>query len=212
MTAHPLGVPTKNTFGNLAPDELALDVVIIPVVIDPGGMFGDQLEVAMGNTVVKEAHTITIAIYNSTSTPTNNRASTISFDFPDTRILRAITQTDGMTITTAEASRRVRLDGDHKISISLPRLGKDQTFRVVMIASGKCGKPAVVCREFIPDHATLLRFETNDIIDQNLAQMEPRLLLSNQRMYRLWHESIKKHPWVRRLPVFNKDRDNEAEV
>jgi hypothetical protein len=43
FTAHPLGIPTKSSFDNFTPDQLTLNVSIFPVVIDPGGMFGDQL-------------------------------------------------------------------------------------------------------------------------------------------------------------------------
>jgi hypothetical protein len=155
---------------------------------------------------------ITIVISNDTSGPMDNPTGVISFDFPEIKMVRSIVQTDGKTVTGAEARRRVRIDGDHKISIRPLKLGKGQYFRVVIITSGKCEKPAVECKDFIPDHAALLRLETNEIMEQNLAQMEPRLLLSNQRIYQQWHKLLQRHPWLKSLPALNKGADQDSET
>jgi hypothetical protein len=194
------GVPTS---GNLiAPEQdlLTLTVWTSPVFANPGDLFGDLLDVTIDGTIVEKPSSFIVTIHNGrpeSFDPADD--SEICLDFPHANIVHILTQGEGPEVSKVDLTRRARLISAHRIAISPPRLARGEVFNVCAIVSGEYDDLKVSCREFVPDQAFSFGFVVNDLISNNIAKMQPQLLLSNQRAWVLWQKLARKFRYYRAM-------------
>jgi len=193
------GVRGRNTPMDPAPGQLMLVVWTAPVFATPEGRFKDLLDVTIDGVAIEDPHTFLIAISNGKEGPSHyDSDSEILFEFPDTRIIRVLTEFTGTSLAGIDLSRQVHLEGHRKLLVRPPLLSKGEAFKACAITSGECGAPIVSCKGFTPDQAMFMQLTVDGLIDANLAKIDPQLLLSNQRAYALWQELSKKYRWLAR--------------
>jgi hypothetical protein len=168
-------------------DQLMLTVWTAPVFANPNELFRDLLDVIVDETVVENPASVVISIHNGEGEPCDFSDETeIHIDFPDAEIIRILIQGEGEALKELDLTRRAKLVGPHTIVIRPPHLDRGETLNVCAIISGDYSSVKVSCKDFLPNQAMWVELVLDDLVGNNLAKMQPQLLLSNQKAYLLW--------------------------
>jgi hypothetical protein len=72
------------------------------------------------------------------------------------------------------------------MSITIPALKSGEDFGVTVIADGKCEELFAESQGLDLDSHGIMRLDVDSVVGENLARAEPRIFLSNQKLYLIW--------------------------
>jgi hypothetical protein len=200
------GRRTTTTMGSLS-----FEIMISPVFLDPENSFSNHLKVQVERTVVQDPHIMTVILRNDSSVPFEAEGDNIfTINVGDIIMIPLLAQINNKNLSESVIERYVSMKGAQEISIASPKLGPGQYFTIITVISGKCSNLSFNCSDYTPRDASVIRLETEELIERNLARMEPRLFLSNQKMYQLWRFLIRKYPWLKTCVRASKTSDSRA--
>lgn len=178
-----------------SPNQKALTAVFVvsPVLICPDDMFTDPaLKVFVDGHAVSNAHLVNCAIHNpGPPSIERNAEAVVMLKMPQSRVVKI----KSLTVYDNDSDKQghplspvdtVLLDGA-TVSICLPKLDPGGSITALFITSGDCRDMIVESKGIELAYMDITRAETDRFIEYNLAQAEPRLLLTNQTLFRLWH-------------------------
>jgi hypothetical protein len=202
LYVEPIKIPGRETPENVVPgepnpDRLSLFVWATPMLAGTGGRFDRNLDLRVDNKSIEDPNLLYIIIHNGRkATEIHERRGSVSVDLPGARIVRLIARHVDAASHESNAAQHIRILNSHKISVRIPELESGDTIRVSAVISGSCTDPLVEFRNFTVDEAVLMRFRDIDLIETNLAQLRPKILLSNQRLYRSWLRLCERYRWL----------------
>jgi hypothetical protein len=177
-------------------ERLNLYIWSAPILADTDRRFEDFLDLRVGNKTVKNPNLLYVIISNEgRQAITPSGSSVVSVDLPGTRINRLVTRLADSSEDERDGASYVRTINSHKIAVRVPQLNPGETIRASAIVSGNCAKPIVESKDFVADEALLVQVRTGDHIEKNLAKMNPKILLSNQRLYLIWQRKREEYEW-----------------
>lgn len=213
LTLNGSNLPVSQTKGSesIPKEKLSIWILVTPMLADPQNMFGKEMEVFVRGTVVKDAHLIGVTISNDGSTPVEHSArSAVTLKLPKSRLIRLMSaQIEGRSpgarslLSPSETTQHLT-PYSHQIVITPPRLEPNEMLRINLIASGNCEDMTAESHGTISYSAQKLQFALDDLIEQNFAEVEPRVLLSSQYAYRLWHSVTREYA--------RKDKETDTET
>jgi hypothetical protein len=178
------------------PEQLYLYVWSAPILADTGERFEDSLDLRVGNKTVKNPSLLYVVIKNERSQALAPSGSTgVSVDLPGTQIIRLVTRLADSSEDERDGASYVSRVNSHQIVVRVPQLNPGDTIRVSAIVSGSCPKPIVELKGLAADQALLIQVRAADHIEKNLAKLNPKILLSNRRLYVIWQRQREKYLW-----------------
>jgi hypothetical protein len=174
---------------------------VSPILASPPKMFSGQLDVFVDSDCIADAHLATITITNEGSAHVQ---SGLEYSLTGKVAESSIKKRYSIAIYDAAGAERtspehVGLTADftaHCILIKFANLEPGWTIAANFYTSGNCGDLAIGTHGFSLSNATLMHLDTDGIIEANLAQVKPRLLLTNQLLYKQWHAIATRYPWL----------------
>ena len=187
MYAEWIGVPADVTQPVPSREQLYLYVWSAPILADTGGRFEDSLDLRIGNKTVENPSLLYVIIKNERLQALAPSGSTeVSVDLPGTRIVRLVTRLADASEDERDGASYVSRINSHQIVVRVPQLNSGETILVSAIVSGNCPKPIVEPKGLAADEALLIQVRAGDHIEKNLAKLNPKILLSNRRLYLIW--------------------------
>lgn len=201
MAGRPLAPVSSDHPPSIQPS-LAASVLIAPVLASPSDFFRDQLGVFIDGVPMRSPHMVSIGVRNSNVLPMEKSAEpVITLTVPKTVLVKidsvSVYDGDGVEQYMPPSTDFVVLDS-HTVAIYTPKLDVNWGISVSIFASGDCTDLRAELNGVSFHDAHLMRLETDSMIEANLAQAEPRILLSNQFLYKSWHSLKKQYPWLER--------------
>jgi hypothetical protein len=166
---------------------LTAAILVFPVIICPYSIFTNQLNVIVDERAVSNAHLVSSVIRNPGAQPIERNAkAVITLKVSESRVImtRSLTAYDndgdeqGHPLSAVDI---VRLDGT-TVSICPPTLDPGSRIAATFIASGDCHDMTVDSDDVDLVYTEVMRMETDKLVEDNLAQAEPLLLLTNQTL------------------------------
>jgi len=199
--SRPISTFPYPNFDSARPSGLHLTVMVMPVLACSGDSLGQPVNVFVDGEEVADAHIVNFLIDNVGKNQSSSLSGRAAFQLLNTTIIK-------LNKIAADGDADIRLAPDIQferstVSFNLPHLQPGTGVNASLIVSGNCPNTTVSTSGFTLESAQLMHTDTSKVIESNLAQAEPRLLLSNQRLYRKWHDMQKVYPWLRRLPPSN---------
>jgi hypothetical protein len=199
VSVEPIQIPGNEASGNFPPDpnQLSLVVFVGPMLMNIGEGFSDEFCIKVGNEFLNDPHLAYITVTNGREKAYNpNGSSLLSIDFGGTEITRLIAYNPDIAADEHDGTAHDTAEDRHKVFIRLPHLDPGESIRVAGILSASCDNPGFEFHDFMADHGMFMRFTTHDPIKENLAQMHPKILLSNQKLYRGWQRLRDRYQWI----------------
>jgi hypothetical protein len=188
------------------PRDLSLLIMVWPVLASPGKMFADQLQVFVDRNVVPDAHLLFVTLDNQGPPFMQTNAELgIIVKMPESSVVKLLSVTvqgaDGNEQNSSavpdDILRGFRL-GSNTIQIYPPSLPFGWGLVAIFIVSGDCANLTAESLGINLGAAEIWRMETDNLIEANLAQAKPRILLTNRVLYRLWHSLKNRYPpWLK---------------
>lgn len=198
--AEPISLPGSITPSEPRRDRLSLFVWVAPILANIGRGFNDSLDLRVDNRTVENPSLLCVIVSNGRNeVASHNGSSIVTVDLPGTQITRLVTRLADSSDHEHDSASHTHKISSHKIAIKVPQLGPEDSIRVSAIISGTCSKPIVESENFTVDEAVMLQLRASDLLEKNLAEMNPRILLSNQWLYLLWQRLREKREWRSRL-------------
>jgi hypothetical protein len=179
------------------PEGLTLNIWVSPVLACIGGRLNDELKLKVQNRVIDDPHIFYAIVHNSRDVVAGRQgSSSISVNLPGARIIRTIARRSDGSEAEHEAAENVGVTGEHVLKINVPTLQAGDLLRIYAITSGFCASPLVQYHDFQVDDALLFQFKTEDLIEKNLPEIDPVILLSNQKLHLAWRKMTEHRRWL----------------
>jgi hypothetical protein len=195
--AEPISMPGAVSPLEPGLERLSLFVWSAPILADIGGRFNDSLDLRVGNRVVQNPNLLYVIVSNEQKeVAAHNGSGIVSVDLPGARISRLVARRADYSKHERDGASYVSKVNNHKITVKIPELNPGDSVRVSAIISETCSKPIVEFENLAIDEAVLLQLKTgDDLIEKNLAKMDPKILLSNQPLYLSWQRLRERYEW-----------------
>jgi hypothetical protein len=180
-----------------SPGQLTAQVGVLPVVIDPTGTLNDEFHIAIDGKQVRSPALVDIHVTKSAHA---KNLQVVKIDKPLKLRFRSaeildLTATLGReTLSEKTLSRYIRWGNDWISVLPIP-LSYDRELSILVVASGACSDIAVESMPSLMTDIQMMDVKPGEFVESNLGKAEPVVLLSNQRVHRIW---LRYYPEVRK--------------
>ncbi|MER7441827.1 hypothetical protein [Micromonospora avicenniae] len=169
------------------PGRLDPTIFVIPALVDPVGDLHERVDLSVDGVPIPNAHLYSVIFDNKSGKPVgrNQFDGPLIIEWPNTRLALVKAKLNDEPLRKDQLRRFVKWDA-HNLEIIPAPLKPGETLVIDAMTSGP-GDDARVKR--IPSQmkdVQIGRVNLKDFLDDNLASVEPIVLLSSQTAYTLW--------------------------
>ncbi|WP_430501275.1 hypothetical protein ACQRWP_06725 [Micromonospora trifolii] len=169
------------------PGRLDPTFFVIPAVVDPIGSLHQHVELMVDGVSVPNAHRYLVVFEAKDGRPVrrNHLDGPLSLDWPTSELKCVRAKLGDRSLSKDQMSRFLRWN-QHNLEITPAPLKAGEKLSVDAIVSGPGEDVLVKNMPSIMRDVQIGRVNLKDFVDDNLASVEPLVLLSNEKAHALW--------------------------